>query len=314
MANKPFALSVVIATYNRELGLEKCIRALADQTISSFNLVIINDSGTTVHRQTILDLLRAHPNIKLTIINNQNNAGSAAVRNQGFAKAPQGLVVFTDDDAIAEPNWLETIQNYFQKYPQTVVLNGRIKAVSVKHLSERLRQAYYDYRDAAYSRNGRNALLASQYGIRTTAQNLTDWISLGNCAMKKTPDGIMQPPFDATLTRNYSHKLAKRLMREGKIVSYSTKPQIRHDHGRGFWTVIAIRRRNGINFCAVDDSNQTTIPERLRECRRYLNYMLFSSSLSVSDKIIELLLSILFICSYAIEAGRRRLFKKSEEK
>lgn len=300
-------ISVVVATYNRKELLTACLTALSKQTAHRFNLIIINDGGTAIDENAIKAMFNSLPAIKVTLVNNSTNAGSAIVRNQGFRLAPNGIVAFTDDDALPDPTWLQEFLNYFESYPRTTAVNGYIGATSLRRTSERLRQAYYDYRDTCYSNGKRNASFR-RYLVSSSVystQNLTDWISLGNCAIRKSSGTSAKPLFDTNLTRNYSHKLAKQLLHDGKIIAYSKKPRIKHAHGRDVFTLLDIRRRNGTNFCIIDNSNQTSFRERTHECFNYLHYMFFRSKLKPHDKLIEAFLSILFITFYSVQLAKK---------
>ncbi|MCC7371158.1 MAG: glycosyltransferase family 2 protein [Chloroflexi bacterium] len=98
MSSDALALSVVIPTYNRCAGLERLLRALAEQTYPKdrFEVVVVNDGsqdGTEELLGRIETPYRLHG---LT----QANAGPAAARNLGVQQAEAPTVVFLDDDVV----------------------------------------------------------------------------------------------------------------------------------------------------------------------------------------------------------------------
>lgn len=101
------ALSVVIATYNRGPILEKCLRALLDQTLAPemYEIVIVDDGSTddtpdlVARLRTALPAWTYHP---------QANAGRSRARNVGIGLARGEIVVFIDSDVVVVPTFLET--------------------------------------------------------------------------------------------------------------------------------------------------------------------------------------------------------------
>ena len=95
--------SIVINTLNRAMHLQKCLRALSRQTISTFEVIVVNGPSSD-ETNTVLDAFADH--IKIRRINQANISKS---RNCGIAAASGDIVVFLDDDAYAEPGWLANI-------------------------------------------------------------------------------------------------------------------------------------------------------------------------------------------------------------
>ncbi|MEA5582884.1 glycosyltransferase family 2 protein [Nodularia harveyana UHCC-0300] len=102
--------SVVIPTYNRQPILEKCLRALEVQELSSsspvtdYEIVLVDDGST----DGTLEWLAAHkadfPHVRCF---EQDHAGPAAARNLGVEKALGDTIIFIDSDLIVLPNFLQ---------------------------------------------------------------------------------------------------------------------------------------------------------------------------------------------------------------
>jgi glycosyltransferase involved in cell wall biosynthesis len=96
-------LSVVICSFNGATGVDRCIRALAMQTIhSSLELIIVDDGST----DATSDIGRAHGAI---VIRHATNLGLAAARNSGVGAATAPIIAFLDDDCEPEPKWAEKL-------------------------------------------------------------------------------------------------------------------------------------------------------------------------------------------------------------
>ena len=118
--------SVVIPTRNRPSALESCLDALAAQTLArgSFEVIVVDDGST---HPIQLDPKKWAPNFELKYIR-QQNTGPAGARNRGAAEARGEYLVFTDDDCLPTPTWLENLIATLRRYPEGLVggttLNG----------------------------------------------------------------------------------------------------------------------------------------------------------------------------------------------
>ncbi len=117
-------VSIIIPTYNRPEALRNCIRALQRQTYASedFEVLVVDDGSTPpVDAAKLTDHeCTSASNMHVRVIR-QVNAGPAAARNVGVQKARGELVVFIDDDCLAEEGWLEKLIETHQQYPQALV-------------------------------------------------------------------------------------------------------------------------------------------------------------------------------------------------
>ncbi len=96
-------LSVVICSFNGAAGVDRCMRALARQTIRSCMEVIVVDDGST---DATSNVGRTHA---ATIVRHATNLGLAAARNSGIDAATAPVVAFLDDDCEPEPEWAERL-------------------------------------------------------------------------------------------------------------------------------------------------------------------------------------------------------------
>lgn len=118
-------LSVVIPTYNRLPILEKCLRALAQQTwepsvgITGYEVVVVDDGSTD---DTIAWLI-AHqaelPQVRWLV---QEHLGPAAARNRGVQAAKGEWIVFIDSDLVVTATFL---QAHVQRLRQEQARLGR---------------------------------------------------------------------------------------------------------------------------------------------------------------------------------------------
>lgn len=112
--------SVVVSTYDdrRWKDLAACVESLQDQTIPPEVIVVVD------HNDDLLDRVRAEfPAV--TVVANHQSKGLAGARNSGVAAASGEIVAFIDDDAQAEPQWLERLRSCFDE-PNVVAAGGAL--------------------------------------------------------------------------------------------------------------------------------------------------------------------------------------------
>ena len=102
--------AVVVSTYNRAEYLSELRACLDAQTLRDFEVVIV-DNGSAEPVPATLRL--------------EQNRGPGGGRNAGVAATSAPIVVFTDDDCLPSPTWLEHLLPMFDD-PDVVVVQGRV--------------------------------------------------------------------------------------------------------------------------------------------------------------------------------------------
>ena len=101
MGTRP--VSVVINTYNRAASLGLALRSLEQLDYSNFEVVVVNGPSSD-DTETVIAEFGEH--IKVGRTPNRNLSES---RNIGIALAAGEIVAFIDDDAYADPAWLDRL-------------------------------------------------------------------------------------------------------------------------------------------------------------------------------------------------------------
>lgn len=94
--------SVVVPTYNRLDRLPRVLQALADQDLASdaYEVIVVSDGST----DGTDEYLRSGDAPGDVVAVSQANQGPGPARNAGVARARGKLIVFVDDDIVAEPD------------------------------------------------------------------------------------------------------------------------------------------------------------------------------------------------------------------
>jgi len=108
-------VSVVIPAHARLAKLQRCLEALAVQTLprDAFE-VIVCDDGSPEPIAPALERFREQ--LTLTVVR-QERRGPASARNEGARHASGTLLAFTDDDCTPEEDWLEQLAANIDRFP-----------------------------------------------------------------------------------------------------------------------------------------------------------------------------------------------------
>ncbi|HEX6995954.1 MAG TPA: glycosyltransferase [Gammaproteobacteria bacterium] len=102
--------SVVVPSFRRPAALERCLAALAAQTLpaAAFEIIVVHDGPSETTRRLVAQwaktlAARGGPRVRY---HSPPHRGPAAARNAGWRLAEADVVAFTDDDTVPAPGWL----------------------------------------------------------------------------------------------------------------------------------------------------------------------------------------------------------------
>lgn len=104
-------ISVVVPTYKRTSLLKRCLASLAGQTLPPgfFEIIVVSDGHDNDTSLAVHAFRASFNNININYLSTDKKAGPAAARNKGWRAAKGALIAFTDDDCIADEQWLEVL-------------------------------------------------------------------------------------------------------------------------------------------------------------------------------------------------------------
>jgi len=109
-------ISIVIPLFNKEREVQRAIQSVLNQSISDFEVIVVNDGSTDKGPEIVRDI----NDLRISVIN-QANAGVSAARNTGIKEARADLIAFLDADDEWEPDFLETILGLEREFPDCSV-------------------------------------------------------------------------------------------------------------------------------------------------------------------------------------------------
>ena len=116
-------ISVVIAAYNTEKYIAKCLESLQKQTYTDFEVIVVVDGATD---KTLMICEEFSKRDRRFIPVYRKNGGLAAARNTGLEKCTAEYVAFVDSDDYVDPNYLELLVKAIQRHECDISACGYI--------------------------------------------------------------------------------------------------------------------------------------------------------------------------------------------
>ena len=123
----PLLVSVVVPTCRRPVLLERCLLALLDQTLRQdcYEILVVDDGHQPAVAQVVERLARREGAPVMRCLSPPVGRGPAVARNCGWRAARAPLVAFTDDDTVADRQWLH--QGVIGMRPDLMALAGQVR-------------------------------------------------------------------------------------------------------------------------------------------------------------------------------------------
>ena len=102
-------ICAIVVTYNRKILLKQSLQALLDQTVTDFDILVVDNASTDNTREYIDDLLQEE---RIDYVNTGANLGGSGGFNHGLkvaCKRGYQYVWMMDDDTMPTPTALEKI-------------------------------------------------------------------------------------------------------------------------------------------------------------------------------------------------------------
>lgn len=111
------AVSVLMPVYNSERFLREALESVIGQSLTSFELIVIDD-GSTDGSASILKTYRDH---RIKVIRHSVNQGLSSALNRGLEVCVGEFIARMDADDVAMPNRLARQVGFLQEHPETGV-------------------------------------------------------------------------------------------------------------------------------------------------------------------------------------------------
>ncbi|MBR3937148.1 MAG: glycosyltransferase [Bacteroidaceae bacterium] len=120
-------ISVIICTYNRDKYIYNVLKSLALGTLehSAYEIILVDNNCTDNTRSEVDHFCNVFPQVTLRYFV-ETNQGLSHARNRGIRESKGDILVYVDDDATVNPEYLKTYADWFASHPETDAAGGPI--------------------------------------------------------------------------------------------------------------------------------------------------------------------------------------------
>jgi GT2 family glycosyltransferase len=255
-------ISLIIPSYNRPRQLANCLQSITrlQYPREQFEVIVVDD-GSAVPLDAVVSSARGWLDI---ILIRQGQAGAAAARNTGAARARGQLLAFLDDDCAPATDWLQTLATRFAATPTHGIGGRTLNALP----------------DNSYS-SASQMLVDYLYQYYNVDQHQATFFASNNLALPRAGFHAI-----GGFNTNFPHvggedrELCERWWRHGYRMIYAPEALVYHAHAltlRTFWTQQFHYGRGAFRYRLVcSQVNNDRIA--LEPLRFYLNLLGFPAS------------------------------------
>lgn len=118
-------ISVLMPAYNCAKYVEQAINSILSQSLTEFELVIVNDGST----DNTNEIISKFSDSRIRYYQNSSNEGLNNVRNRLVALSKGDFIAFLDSDDIAEKNRLEIQHSVLSANSEITLVAGSVKSI-----------------------------------------------------------------------------------------------------------------------------------------------------------------------------------------
>lgn len=120
-------LSVIICTYNRDKYIYNVLKSIAENTLSpeKYEIVLVDNNCTDNTKNECERFVRDFPSVLFRSFV-ETNQGLSHARNRGIKESSGDILVYVDDDALVNKEYLQTYADFFDQHPEIDAAGGPI--------------------------------------------------------------------------------------------------------------------------------------------------------------------------------------------
>ena len=212
-------LSIIVPAFNRRNVLEHCLSALIPQLTEGEELIVVDDASDWPVREFLEAQEKEHDQLKVYHL--QDNCGQGHARNHGasLASSKNDVIVFIDSDVQVMNDTLDKIRHFFELYPETAALTGRLKASSVE--GEKV----------SFFTKYKNSYMNFIFGLQACDVN---FLYGSICAVR----GVDFIPWPEKFLGVEDTELGMKMTKLGKKITFMADLEVFHLKNYGAWSII----------------------------------------------------------------------------
>lgn len=150
-------VSVVILNWNGKQYLSECLNAVLKQNYPHIEVIVV-DNGS---QDGSVEFLRENYRASIKIVQNEKNLGFAEGNNRGILISSGKYVALLNNDARAEPHWLQEMVRVMEEKPEVGMCACKILCAKSPQLIDNA--GFLIYRDGTVRSRGRLQIDRGQY-------------------------------------------------------------------------------------------------------------------------------------------------------
>jgi len=118
-------LSVILCTYNRERYIYNVLQSIAAGGFGDYEIVLVNNNSTDGTESECQRFAKDHPEVAMRYCV-EKQQGLSYARNRGIVESQGEVLVYVDDDAVVNREYLQTYADFFNRNKEAVAAGGPI--------------------------------------------------------------------------------------------------------------------------------------------------------------------------------------------
>ena len=121
-------ITLIICTYNREKYIGPLLDSIAknDYPTMDYEIVLVDNNCTDNTRKVCEQFIAEHSEIAFRYVV-EPEQGLSAARNKGIKEAKGDIIIYVDDDALVDADYIRIYATHFAAYPETMAAGGPIE-------------------------------------------------------------------------------------------------------------------------------------------------------------------------------------------
>ena len=121
-------ISIIICTYNREKYIRPLLESIAknDYPNTDYEIVLVDNNCTDNTHGVCEQFAAAHKEVAFRYVI-EPEQGLSAARNKGIKEAKGDIIIYVDDDALVDSDYIRIYAEHFAVHPDTMAAGGPIE-------------------------------------------------------------------------------------------------------------------------------------------------------------------------------------------
>ena len=121
-------ITLIICTYNREKYIRPLLDSIAknDYPNTEYEIVLVDNNCTDNTREVCEQFVAANPEVILRYVV-ESEQGLSAARNKGIKESKGDIIIYVDDDALVDSDYIRIYAEHFAANPDTMAAGGPIE-------------------------------------------------------------------------------------------------------------------------------------------------------------------------------------------